>query len=107
MENQTKAIDFIANPQQIFVMLKPMTLREDIFSVSTTCKGYNDLFCTISDLLKVAMAAVEYSDEQSKSLGKLLEIIYDLIPIEEGYLLDSLYKEYLEQQAAPEDENHE
>ena len=102
MENQAKAIDFIANPQHVFVMFKPINRRQDKFAVMTTCTGYNDLFIIISDLVKVAIAALENDDEQGRSIAKLLEIVYDLIPMEEGILLDMLYKEYLEQKKEPE-----
>lgn len=102
MENQAKAIDFIADPQHIFVMFKPINRKQDKFEVMTTCTGYNDLFIIISDLLKVAILALENDDEQGRSIAKLLEIIYDLVPMEEGNLLDMLYKQYLEQIREPE-----
>ena len=107
MENQAKAIDFIADPQHLFVMFKPINREQDIFEVMTTCTGYNDLFIIISDLLKVAILALENDDEQGRSIAKLLEIIYDLIPMEEGNLLDMLYKQYLEQKTEPEGENNQ
>lgn len=107
MENQAKAIDFIADPQHIFVMFKPINRKQDKFEVMTTCTGYNDLFIIISDLLKVAILALENDDEQGRSIAKLLEIIYDLIPMEEGNLLDMLYKQYLEQKTEPEGENNQ
>ena len=96
MENQVKAIDLIENPEHIFVMFKPLNRRQDKFGLMTTCTGYNDLFCTICDLLQVATAALESDDNENRGLAKLLEIIYDLIPMEEGNLLDMLYKQYLE-----------
>ena len=102
MENQAKAIDFITDPQHIFVMFKPINRKQDKFEVMTTCTGYNDLFIIISDLLKVAILALENDDEQGRSIAKLLEIIYDLVPMEEGNLLDMLYKQYLEQIREPE-----
>jgi len=73
----------------------------------TTCKGYNDLFIIISDLLKVAILALENDDEQGRSIAKLLEIIYDLVPMEEGNLLDMLYKQYLEKKIILEGENNQ
>lgn len=96
MENEIKAIDLIEKPQHLFVMFKPINRQETKFGVITTCTGYNDLFIIISDLLKVAIAALENDDEQGRSIAKLLEIIYDLIPMEEGNLLDTLYKQYLD-----------
>ena len=99
MENQAKAIDFIADPQHLFVMFKPINRKQDKFEVMTTCTGYNDLFIIISDLLKVAILALENDDEQGRSIAKLLEIIYDLIPMEEGNLLDILYRQYLDNKA--------
>ncbi len=99
MENQIKAIDLIENPQHIFVMFKPINRKQDKFAVMTTCTGYNDLFIIISDLLKVAILALENDDEEGRSIAKLLEIIYDLIPMEEGTLLDMLHRQYLESKA--------
>jgi formylmethanofuran dehydrogenase subunit E len=102
MEKQAKAIDFIADPHHLFVMFKPMNRKQDKFEVMTTCTCYNDLFIIISDLIKVAILALENDDEQGRSIAKLLEIIYDLIPMEEGNLLDILYKQYLEQKKESE-----
>jgi len=102
MENQVKAIDLIENPEHIFVMFKPVNRQQTKFAVITTCTGYNDLFIIISDLLKVAVAALENDDEQGRSIAKLLEIIYDMIPMEEGNLLDILYNQYLEQKTESE-----
>lgn len=102
MENKEKAIDLIANPEQLFVMFKPIGRRQDKFAVMATCTGYNDLFIIISDLLKVAIAALEYNDEEGKSIARLLEIIYDLIPMEEGNLLDMLHRQFLERNSVPE-----
>lgn len=96
MENEVKAIDLIEKPEHLFVMFKPINRQQTKFGVITTCTGYNDLFIIISDLLKVAIAALENDDEQGRSIAKLLEIIYDLIPMEEGNLLDTLYRQYLE-----------
>lgn len=101
MESDPKAIDFISNPKHLFVMLKPINRRQDKFGVLTTCTGYNDLFIIISDMLRVAKAALENTDdEDGKSIAKLLDIIYDLIPMEEGNLLDMLYQQYLEKDKA-------
>lgn len=108
MENQSKTIDFILNPEHLFVMLKPINRRQDKFGVFTTCNGYNDLFIIISDLLRVAKAALENTDdEDGKSIAKVLDIIYDLIPMEEGSLLDMLYQQYLEKIKASKPDNTE
>lgn len=96
MENEVKAIDLIEKPEHLFVMFKPLNRQQTKFGVITACTGYNDLFIIISDILKVAIAALEYNDEEGKSIAKLLEIAYDLIPMEEGNLLDTLYKQYLD-----------
>ena len=106
MESQVKAIDLIENPEHIFVMFKPVNRQQTKFAVITTCTGYNDLFIIISDLIKVAIAALENDDEQGRSIAKLLEIIYDLIPMEEGNLLDTLYKQYLDSRLKPDCENN-
>lgn len=96
MEEKLKAIDLIENPERIFVMFKPLNSRQDKFKLMTTCTGYNDLFCTICDLLQVATAALECDIDENRGLVRLLEIIYDLIPMEEGNLLDMLHRQYLE-----------
>ena len=96
MENEVKAIDLIEKPEHLFVMFTPVNSRQDKFGLMTTCTGYNDLFCTICDLLQVAAAALEYDKGENRGLAKLLEIIYDLIPMEEGNLLDTLYRQYLD-----------
>ena len=96
METELKAIDLIDKPEHLFVMFKPLNRQQTKFGLITTCTGYNDLFIIISDLLKVAIAALENDDEQGRSIAKLLEIIYDLIPMEEGNLLDTLYRQYLD-----------
>ncbi len=102
MKNQVKAIDLIENPEHLFVMFTPLNSRQDKFGLMTTCTGYNDLFCTICDLLQVATAALEYDNGENRGLAKLLEIIYDLIPMEEGNLLDILYRQYLDSNSEDE-----
>ena len=102
MENRVKAIDFIENPEYVFTMFQPRNKKQDKFSVIVPCSGYNDLFCIISKLLKVAIAALEYEEEGRKDIAALLELIHDLIPLEEGNLLDTLYKQFLQTKNQPE-----
>lgn len=58
--------------------------------------GYSDLLCKIKNALKVvAVASTNELDSQNISIeiSDTLELISELIPIEEGYLLDKLHDE--------------
>lgn len=76
--------------------------RNDIHAVELKAEGYRDLFCTILDLLKAGMLAldgVETSDssicsDPERYVYSLLRITEMLIPMEEAELLDILYRKY-------------
>jgi hypothetical protein len=93
--DKMKAIDFISNPKHTFVTFKPININQDKFATDVIFTGYRDLFCTITELLKVASAACEV-DSEASPVVRLLDLIYNLIPIQEGELLDFLYMQYLE-----------
>jgi len=102
-EDKAKLSGLISNPQDYFTLLEPASsTRKNIYNVQVDFKGYSDLFCTIMDLLKAAMLAldgIELDDSGRGSAEKyvhtLLRITEKLIPLEEGDLLDILHQQYL------------
>lgn len=88
--DKIKAIDLINNPKHSFKTFKPLVNSDELYSTKVYFSGYRDLFCTITELLKVASAACEVDSEPSPVV-KLLDMIYHLIPLEEGELLDFLH----------------
>lgn len=114
MEKETTTLnDLIENPDNYFVMLTPASkTRSDIYTVELKVEGYRDLFCTIMDLLKAAMLAldgVESSDsnicrDPERYVYSLLRIIEMLIPMEEAELLDKLYRKHLNEKKKSESE---
>lgn len=93
--DKMKAIDFIKNPKHTFVTFRPYNRSQTKFAADVIFSGYRDLFCTITELLKVASAACEV-DSEASPVVRLLDLIYNLIPIQEGELLDFLYMQHLE-----------
>lgn len=106
MENdKIKISEFIDNPAQYFVLLKPaVETRSDIHTIELKVEGYRDLFCMIMDLLKAGMLALEGIEgsgenvrDPERYVGSLLRIIEMLIPLEEAELLDKLYQIHLDE----------
>lgn len=105
MEKETTRLnDLLYNPEDYFVMLKPASkTRTDIHSLTLNVGGYRDLFCTILDLLKAGMLALEGVEscdnticrDPEKYVYSLLRIIEMMIPLEEAELLDMLYRKHL------------
>lgn len=100
-KDKIKLNEFIENPKQYFVLLKPSSnTRDDLYKIEINVEGYRELFCMIMDLLKVGMLAIEGIEvgndrHTERYIGSLLKIIEMLIPMEEGELLDMLYTKYL------------
>lgn len=100
-----KLNEFIENPKQYFVLLKPaVETRNDLHNIEINVEGYRDLFCMILDLLKTAKFALDGIDVSMESninteryVGSLLRIIEMLIPLEEAELLDRLYQIHLDE----------
>lgn len=108
-EEKTKLRELISNPQDYFTLLEPASaVRKDIYNLQIDFKGYSDLFCTIMDLLKAAMMAldgIEMDDSgrehTERYVHTLLKITEKLIPLEEGDLLDILHKKFLDEKNKP------
>ena len=104
-KDKVKLSEIIPRPQDFFTLLEPASeTRKDSCKLQIDFKGYSDLFCTIMDLLKVAMLAldgIEMDDSgkahTEKYVYTLLRITEKMIPLEEGDLLDILHKQYLEE----------
>lgn len=104
-KNKIKLRDMVENPDHYFVMLKPASkTRKGIYNLNINVKGYSDLFIMILDLLKAGMLAlegIEISENNHKQTERyvysLLKVIEMLIPLEEGDLLDILYRKHLKQ----------
>jgi hypothetical protein len=102
-KDKIKSNEFIENPEQYFVLLKPtLKTRNDIHNIEISVEGYRDLFCMIMDLLKTAKFAldgIEVSTESTinteRYVGSLPRIIEMVIPLEEAELLDMLYRKHL------------
>lgn len=102
-KDKIKLNEFIENPKQYFVLLKPASdTRDDLYKIEINVEGYRELFCMIMDLLKVGMLALDGMELGNDShrhteryIGSLLKIIEMLIPMEEGELLDILYTKHL------------
>lgn len=79
-----------------FKVLRPAK-REDFYIAEIEFTCYVELMCTISDLLKLCINAECYEAEGASphikgnpSIGGILELTLQLIPIDEAELLDEI-----------------
>lgn len=104
-KDKIKLKQLVENPENYFRMLKPASkTRRKIYNVDIDVTGYNELFYTIIDLLKVAMLALDGIEMDNsghihteKYVYTLLKIIEKMIPLEEADLLDILHEKYLKE----------
>lgn len=83
--------------KNLFVTLHPLENEKYRFKASfVEFKGYLDLFITIESLINVCIIATQNSkyclNNSGNDIGKSLELVRQLLPIEEGEHLDNFYK---------------
>lgn len=91
---------------KFFSILKPDKKSEGSYEAKIEFTGYTDLLCTVMDIIKVSVLALDTDEPYNSTLishpevnvRNLLELALQLIPLEEMEVLDELHREFLKQE---------
>ncbi|MFT3794663.1 hypothetical protein [Flavobacterium sp.] len=86
-----------------FVLLEPLSVKNEHFKCELWLGGYQEMMHTVADLVKVCMLALETADsgnfkeikDPNTNIAGVLSLVLNMIPYEEAELLDILHQSCL------------